>query len=119
MDEKLDNGSIIARKFVESNTWDTSFTIYNKVLEVEIELLDQNFESIIFGTYQRITPEGSGNLFSKSDFNNLCKIDLNEIGSFRLFYDRLRALSHGDYKNAYYLDEVSGKKVYIKIDTEI
>jgi len=39
MDEKLDNGPIIYREQVEKYPWDTSLTIYNRVLEKEIEVL--------------------------------------------------------------------------------
>lgn len=117
MDEKLDNGNIIARRFVEKQVWDTSLSIYDRVLETELALFDQNFDAIIDKTYTPIIPEGAGNMFRKSDFNALCEIDLKKQGSFREFYDLLRALSHGDYKNAYFKDE-SGNKIFLKLETE-
>lgn len=116
MDEKLDNGPIIARELVEKYSWDTSLTIYNRVLEKEMKLLENNFESIIHGTYKTIIPESLGNLFSKNDFKNLCRIDINEENSFQYFYDLLRALSHGDYKNAYFVDPITGRKIYLKLE---
>jgi methionyl-tRNA formyltransferase len=119
MDEKLDNGPIIDRSFVEKYNWDTSSTIYNRVLEKEMELLIDNFEAIIEGSYKKIVPESKGNMYSKKDFNELCMLDMNEVGSFKSFYDKLRALTHGDYKNAFFIDEESGKKVYVSIDTKV
>lgn len=116
MDEKLDNGSIIAREFVEIYSWDTSETIYNRVLEKEIELFNSNFTSIILNKYKLISPESEGNLFLKKDFNKLCEIDLNECTTYGDCIDRLRALSHGDYLNAYFIDEITGKKVFLKLD---
>jgi methionyl-tRNA formyltransferase len=119
MDEKLDNGPIIVRSFVEKYSWDTSYTLYNRVLEKEIELLENNFEKIIDGSYDIVIPESTGNMYSKKDFHNLCKLDLNEVGSFKSFYDKIRALTHGEYKNGYFIDEITGKKVFVSIVTEV
>ena len=116
MDEQLDHGPIIARKFVEKHTWDTSYSIYNRVLEAEIELFESNIDAIIHGTYTRIAPEQEGTVYRKKDFNALCQLDMNEQGSFRQFYDRLRALSHGEYRNAWFIDPETGKKIFVKID---
>jgi dTDP-4-amino-4,6-dideoxyglucose formyltransferase len=118
MDEKLDNGNIIARQFVETDISDTSLSIYNRVLEVEITLFEKYFWQMLQGTYVPIVPENAGNMFTKNDFNNLCKIDLDQQGTFLEFYNRLRALSHGDYKNAYLIDNTTGKKVFLKLDIE-
>jgi len=117
MDEKLDNGPIIARKFVEKYVWDTSFTLYNRVLDAEIELLLSNFADIINGDYKKIVPEGDGNMFGKADFYHLCELDMNKNGSFMEFYDLLRALSHGDYKNAFFVDE-KGEKIFLNLSIE-
>jgi methionyl-tRNA formyltransferase len=116
MDAELDNGPIIARSFVQKFNYDTSYTLYNRVLEKEMELLTQYFEDIINGTYKLSFPESKGNMYKKKDFNELCMIDLNEVGTFKYFYDKLRALTHGEYKNAYFIDEESGEKIYVSID---
>ena len=118
IDNKLDNGPIIARDFVEIYDWDTSYTIYNRVLDKEMELLDLHFNSIIDGTYDRIRPESKGNLFKKKDFHALCKLDMKEKGTFEDFYNRLRALTHGEYKNAYFINS-EGHKVYLSLNIEI
>lgn len=119
MDEELDHGMIIARKFVDKYIWDTSLSLYQRVINAELELFDVNFDKIIDNTYNKIQPETEGNLFLKKNFTDLCLIDLNEKGTFEDFYNRLRALSHGQYKNAYFIDSKTGKKVYIKLDTYI
>jgi methionyl-tRNA formyltransferase len=118
MDDKLDNGPIIAREFVEKYIWDTSLSLYNRVLDKEIELLGKNIESILKESYNKISPESEGNLYKKNDFNNLCKIDFNEVATFKFFYNKLRALTHGDYKNAYFIDESNGKKIFVSIEIE-
>jgi dTDP-4-amino-4,6-dideoxyglucose formyltransferase len=119
MDEKLDNGKIIAREFVEKHTWDTSLTLYNRVLDMEIQLFDKYFNGILDNKYESIEPENEGNIFLKSDFNELIELDLNKEGTFKDFYDTIRALSHGDYKNASFIDKKSGKQIYIKLDISI
>jgi methionyl-tRNA formyltransferase len=118
MDNKLDNGPIIVRKLVEKYDWDSSFTLYHRVLDVEIELLDTNLQSIIDGNYEVISPESKGNFFSKSDFNKLCEINMNQTGTYREFYNHLRAMTHGDYKNVYFISEESGEKIYISLNIE-
>ena len=116
MDEKLDNGGIIAQDFVPMYKWDTSKSIYDRVLEKEIELFDSNFGKIMDRTYITTMPKGDSNFFTKADFNKLLEIKLDEKGDFEMFYDKLRSLSHGNYKNAYFLDKESGRKVFIRLD---
>lgn len=119
IDEQLDHGAIIVQKKVDLYNWDTSLSAYNRVVEAEIELLKKHFAGILAGDYKASEPEAEGNVNLKKDFNALCELDLNEKGTFREFIDRLRALSHGDYKNAWFVDSATGKKVYVKLDLEV
>ncbi|MDP1623921.1 MAG: dTDP-4-amino-4,6-dideoxyglucose formyltransferase [Bacteroidales bacterium] len=116
MDEKLDNGPIIARKFVKKDFTDTSDSLYEKILDAEIELLEEYFESIINNTYKTNIPEEQGKLYLKKDFNRLCELNLNETITFHDFYNKLRALSHSPYQNAYFINPETGKKVFISIN---
>ena len=116
MDEKLDHGPIIVRDLVDKYVWDTSLTLYDKVLEKELSLFRENFDAIVDGVYEKTDPEAGGNFYSKSDFERICAIDLDRAGTFRDFYDLMRALSHGDYRNAYFIDEASGEKIYLKLE---
>lgn len=118
MDEQLDHGPIIARKMVGKNIWDTSLSLYKRVLSAELDLFKEYFDAIIDGTYSVTTPEKEERLFLKKDFQALCRIDLDRTGTFRQFYDLLRALSHGSYKNAYFTDPQTKKKVHINLDIE-
>jgi methionyl-tRNA formyltransferase len=78
MDKKLDNGPIIDRAFVNKYAWDTSLTLYKRVLDKEMQLLEENFDVIIKGNYERILPENEGNMFKKKDFKDLCELNLDE-----------------------------------------
>lgn len=115
MDEKLDNGPIIARALVEKKPWDTSYSLYHRVLEKEVELFEKYLIKILENSYSTINPESGGNFFTKRDFEELCFIDLNQVGTFNDFYNRLRALSFDGYENAYFFDK-NGNKIFIKLE---
>ena len=119
IDEKLDHGAIIDREIVEKYSYDTSETLYNRILTKEIELLEKNIESIIFNTYQVIIPESEGNLSLKKDFNDLLELDLDESTTVRKVIDKLRALTHGNYNNAYFIDDITGQKIYIGVTLSV
>jgi len=116
IDKDLDHGDIIERAFVPKEISDTSETLYNKVINAEINLIQNNIEKILNNAYKTISPENEGNIFLKKDFNKLCELDLNEKMSTLEFINKLRALTHGNYKNAYFIDSETGKKVFVSID---
>ena len=120
IDEKLDHGKIIDRVLVEKSSYDTSDSLYNKIIHEELKLLDSNIEKILKGNYKTIKPENEGNLFLKNDFINLLELNLDDITTVGAFIDKLRALTHGDYNNAFFIDEKTGRKifVYLKLKPE-
>lgn len=115
MDDKLDHGDIIAREFVHKNSFDTSETLYKRIVEKEIELVDRNLENIIKNEYKVIKQEDDGNLYLKKDFDKLLELDLTEQVSIGDFIDRLRALTHGNFNNAYFFDN-NGDKIHVSIN---
>jgi methionyl-tRNA formyltransferase len=114
IDEKLDHGPIICQKEVIIEMYDTSLTAYDKILNAEIELLNDNFENILKLEYETFTKD-EGNLNLKKDFDALCEIDINQNDTFRNHINKLRALTHGDYANAYFIDE-KGNKIFLKLE---
>lgn len=115
IDEELDHGGIIAQKEVRIEAWDTSLTAYNKILDAEMELIEAHLPAILAGSCELERPASEGNLNLKKDFDALCQLDLESVGTFRSHIDKLRALTHGDYANAFFLDE-HGRKVFVKIE---
>ena len=115
MDEQVDHGAIIARQEVVVASDYTSKEAYEKVLEAEIQLFRQNIRQIVEGSYQTIMPEFGGTYHSIDDYNELCRLDLNEQTTLGEAINKLRALSHGAYKNAYFCDQ-NGDKIYIKVE---
>lgn len=116
MDELLDHGKIIDQKMVKINKWDTSLTLYNKIIDEELILIENNLKSIIDGKYKKIKPS-EGNLNLRKDFKDLCKIELDDVDTFENHLNKLRALTHGIYKNAFFLD--GNKKVFVKVEFEV
>ncbi len=115
IDEKIDNGNIIAQEYVRKFAYDTSGSLYKRVINKEIELLDINIEKIIANSYSISTPKGDGNLYLKKDFNELLELNLNEQTSVGKLLNRLRALTHGDLRNAYFIDAETQEKIYVKV----
>jgi methionyl-tRNA formyltransferase len=118
MDEFIDHGKILAQKEVNINGWDTSLDVYNKVINAEFELLEKNIEQLL---NDQIIGSNSveGNYNSLKEFKDLLKIDLDETVKVQTFIDRLRALTHGNFDNAYFIDPETGKKVYIKLHLHV
>lgn len=119
IDEKLDHGKIIDRSFVEKSNIDTSLTLYQKITAKEIELFAKNLENILNNTYSSVHAEDEGNLFLRKDFNDLCYLDLNRRQTIGETINHLRALTHGDFKNAFFIDPDTGKKVFVSINLSL
>lgn len=115
MDEQVDHGAIIARKEVEIKSDYTSKEAYEKVLEAELDLFRENIRDIASDSYKTIAPEFEGDYHSIDDYNKLCKLDLTEKTTLGDAIDKLRAMSHGAYDNAYFIDE-DGNKIFVKIE---
>ena len=114
MDEGIDTGRIIDRVLVEKRPEDTSKDLYERVLEAEMQLLRKNLPNLLEGNYVSYLPEAGGNYFSRKDFDDLCHLDLQEKLSMGQAIDKLRALSHGDYKNAWFYAS-NGDRIYVSI----
>lgn len=117
IDEQLDHGPIIAQREYEIKSWDTSESAYRNIMKIEMDLLREHFPSIRKGSYRSWRPHEEGNINYKSDFKRLKRIDLDNYGCFRDLLNRLRALTHANYKNAYFIDE-SGQMVFIRLILE-
>ncbi len=115
IDEQLDHGNIIAQEQVDVFAWDTSKTAYDRVLEAEIRLLQTHLRSISDNTYVSKPASEEGNVNLKKDYNALCQIDLAEQLTFSDAIDKLRALTHEPYQNAFFIDPKTGKKVFVSV----
>ena len=114
MDTELDHGPILWQEELPIYPQDTSKDVYDRILAKELELLDAHLGDILTGNYTLTPMAGEGNINYKADFDALCPIDLSEPATYGAVIDRLRALTHAPYQNAYFVD-TDGKKVYVGI----
>lgn len=119
IDEKLDHGPIISQKETPLYYDDTSFSAYNRVQNLEIKLLEENLLAILKNEYTVFHPKIDGNINLKKDFNKLLELDLNKKQTIGETIDLLRALTHSNYKNAYFVNPDTGEKVFINVQLEI
>jgi methionyl-tRNA formyltransferase len=111
---EIDAGPIIDQIRVPIKESDTSLEAYNRVIHAECEIIKINLKKILLGDYQTHPPPDQGNYNSAKDFKAICELNLEKSGTLREHIDLLRALSHGEYRNAYFFSE-NGKKIYIRV----
>ena len=116
IDEKIDNGPIIAQRRIEILPEDTSGTVYPKIIQAEYDLLEEWFMPMITGEYETFAPSEIGNLNFKKDYYALQELDLDEKLSTKQLIDKLRALTHPPFQNAYYIDQKTGDRIYVSVD---
>lgn len=117
IDDQLDHGPIIVQREYAIQPWDTSGSAYARIMKLERELVLEHFVAIRDRAYRAVAPDREGNVNYRKDFDRLREIDLEQTGSFRDLINRLRSLTHGDFRNAYFTDP-SGKKVFIRVILE-
>lgn len=118
IDEEIDHGAIIDQQKVEINSYDTSLDAYERVQEAEKKLLERSLESILKGNYTKTKMSDEGNLNLKKDFEALREINLDEKTTYGQAIDKFRALTHGSFKNAYFYDDKTGKRIFVSINLE-
>lgn len=117
MDERIDHGPIIAQREVSVLAWDTSLSVYERILAAERDLLREWFPRLLTNEYKPFVPEAQGTVNRRADFRALCELDPDEAGTLGEFVDRLRALTHGDLPNAYFVAP-DGTRVHVRLVLE-
>lgn len=114
IDEELDHGPILAQREVPVFSWDTSLSAYQRVQEAEKKLIENCLLDVLFNRCSGSEAD-SGNINLKRDFNALCELDLEEVLTMKEAIDRLRALSHPPYSNAYFKAQEDQRKVFVSL----
>ncbi len=113
MDSELDHGPVIFQERVEIGEADTSGDVYKKIQELELRMLREHLPALLQGDYSiRRTEEGNRN--GREDFTALCRLDLNQRGTFGEFLRILRATTFEGYDNAFFYAQ-DGGKIYAEI----
>lgn len=118
MDHKIDHGPIVAQKNIDMYSWDTSKSVYDRILNSELRLFDTWIDSLLSGNYIEIEPDDSGNYNSISDFKELCEIDLEKRVTFKEAIDYFRAMTFDGYDNSFFSDQY-GRKIYVSINLKL
>ncbi|MCU0757025.1 MAG: hypothetical protein MUE46_18260 [Xanthomonadales bacterium] len=118
IDAQLDHGHIIHRQQLPLYAWDTSWTAYQRVVAAEMDWLHHNLLHLLRGDYAATPMTESGHLFLRRDFNALLEIDLQQTGTWQAFIDHLRAVTFPRYRNAWFRDPESGRKIHISIQLD-
>lgn len=117
MDEEIDHGHIIYQKEVSIDSWDTSIDVYNKVISAEKKLISSHLVNLINEAYESQVLENEGNYNGIKDFKSLAQLELSSKGTLGEHIDLLRALTHGEFNNAFFIDNEENK-VFVKIRLE-
>ncbi|CAM2884348.1 methionyl-tRNA formyltransferase [Halobacterium salinarum] len=118
MSEEVDEGDIVARKFVDITEEDTSKSLYKKAEQASIELFEEQLPNIISGEVQSMrTPQSEFDektyFYNKTSLDGEKWIPLEQLvndGSLEV-YDMIRALDFPPFEPAY--TKIDGKKVYL------
>lgn len=103
IDHELDHGPIIYREALEIYPYETSEDVYNRIQQLEIEMLKDHLDELVEGNYQTYKMECEGNLNLKKDFTNLCELDMDKTTTLRELIDLLRATTFEKYNiSAFY-----------------
>ena len=111
MTSVIDGGPWIHQEEIEPLQSETSKDFYSRIITHELSALDYRLDDILNSTYDVFPHTDEGCYNSLDDFKELCEIDLNESGTFKDFYNRLRALTHEPYWNA----RIKGTDIYLKL----
>ena len=113
IDNKIDHGDILYQEQVIYRPSDTSQEVYEYIQLCE--------EGILLGHFDELSeqivcfsPEAGGSFNTRKDFAERCEIDLSEYGTWEEHINTLRALTHGEYNNAYFVAP-DGQKVYLNL----
>jgi methionyl-tRNA formyltransferase len=116
IDNELDHGPIIVQQAYEVKPWDTSGSVYAELMRIEREMVLKHF-GWIRETPRMTSQPPEGNLNFKKDFEALRVLDLKEQTTLGGAINRLRALTHGEFKNAYFVDD-QGRRVFVRVVLE-
>lgn len=119
MSEEVDEGDIVARKFVDITEEDTSKSLYKKTERASIELFEAQLPNIVSGeVHEMRTPQsefdGKTYFYSKESLDGEKEIPLERLTgdeTSREIYDKIRALDFPPFEPAY--TRIGDKKVYV------
>ena len=117
MDKHIDHGKIIVRKECVIKSFDTSGSVYHKIMDLERNMVFEFFPKILSGKYESFQPTEKGTFNTRKDYEKLKQINLAQYTTYQEVINHFRALTHEPYQNLFYLDK-DGQKSFVKIDIQ-
>lgn len=117
MDAEIDKGKIIYQEKVTVDECDTGKTLYKKLEEKSMIVLNKGLTGFFNGTITPFIPSEKGTYHSHQDFLDLFEIHPENCERIETTIKKLKALSYSPYKNAFYLNS-KGEKVFLDIIIE-
>jgi methionyl-tRNA formyltransferase len=115
--EKVDSGPIVAQHRVPLYPDDTGKSLYTRLIDATIGLLEQEWASIRDNTYEtKENPIQNGTYHRGKEFDELRKLNLETEMSMKNLLNKLRALTFPPFNNAYF--ERNGKKYFVEINIQ-
>lgn len=115
MTEEIDEGPVIDRKEVRVLPDDTGKDLYTRLQEEQVELFKENWGNMVDDPDASEQDLNGGTHHYRKDLDSIREIDMDRHGEF---IDRLRALTHPPYQNAYFERNNTKYFVDIKITPE-
>lgn len=120
--EKIDAGEIFMQVNVPIHLTDTARTLQSRIDDRVFQHFDEFLDRLLITDFYD-HPEAAkkfnkskGGYYSKDQFKRACRIDLKKTYSGDEFFNLLRGLTFfDDSRNAYIINNESGKKIYISI----
>ncbi len=109
MVEKVDAGDIIAERQLPVSLYDTAKDLHDRMEDLSIAMLKEEFTSIVNGTFNRRKQVGIGHVY-KLDLDK----ELNLEEDPYVIYNKIRSLDFPPYDPAYFYH--AGKKIYVTLE---
>lgn len=114
MDEGVDTGSVLARRRVTKEPWDTGATLYRRLEDACVRLFEDAWPEFLKG---RLEPEpqdpDAGTHHVRADVEEIDRIDLDGTYRARTLIDRLRARTFPPHECCYFEEE--GHRIYMRL----
>ena len=115
MNNKMDEGPVIARKKVEKRPGDDAKDLRNRLMEAQADLFKNNWDEILESSGEKQDLD-EGNNHYKKDLDEVSQLDLDEEMKLKDAINLLRGLTYGEKKLAYF--EENGERFYLGLDIE-
>jgi methionyl-tRNA formyltransferase len=117
VDEGVDTGDIVAQVETPVYPWDTGKSLYERLEQESLALLQREWPRLEAGTATRSKQQGSSTVHRVKDLARIDELDLDAEVRVGDLLDVLRARTFPPYKGAFF--RAGGKKIHVGITLEV